>query len=252
MPKKNKPAGRRREATIYRKPVVYIPPYNYCDRWCERCRIDKDRCLLYQTEMDERLHRQIDGKGEPTPEEVAGRISRDLRSALQKVEQQVRAMGFDPEEIRRQAADAPPRKRDPIVDEAFALTRAVAAFVRENGGSFPEEAEVLRWYMTLVGPKLARAAARAEDAMERADAILQAQVVHKALAAMHAALEAIRLRRPALADAMLDILALMKRMRRQIEQRWLILPCDLLAPATGDDWWGPLRDITPTLKHFRQ
>ena len=36
----------------YRRPTAYSPPYNYCDRWCERCRIDKSRCLLWQTEMD--------------------------------------------------------------------------------------------------------------------------------------------------------------------------------------------------------
>jgi hypothetical protein len=238
---------------LYRRPVVYIPPYNYCDRWCERCRIDKDRCLLYQTEMDDRLHREIDGKGDPTPEEVAERISRDLRSALRMVEQQVRDMGFDPEEIKRQAREAPPAERDPIIEEGFALTRAVAAFVRANGAAFPEEAEVLRWYMTLPGPKLGRAAARLPgDAMEEADAVLQAQVVHKALAAMGAALDAIRGRRPALGDAMIELLALMKRLREEIEARWLRRPCELLEPAPGDAWWGPLRDITPTLKHFRR
>ena len=47
----------KKKKVRYRKPRIYIPPYNYCDRSCARCRIDKTRCLLYQTEMDDQLHR---------------------------------------------------------------------------------------------------------------------------------------------------------------------------------------------------
>src|SRR6185503_15418222 len=96
----------------YRKPTVYIPPYNYCDRWCDGCAVDKARCLLYQTEMDERLHREIDGLGE----------------------------------LPREAEPSAPRPKsdDPIVEEATLAARAVAAFVREHGGGHPRESQQLR------------------------------------------------------------------------------------------------------------
>ena len=240
--------------SCYRKPTVYIPPYNYCDRGCEHCQIDKTRCLLYQTEMDERLHREIDGLAAPTPEEVVGRIVEDARKALRQVEEQVRGMGMDPEEIRREAAAEAPRPRsdDPLVEEATLAAKAVAAFVREHGAVHPREAQELRRSLTLVGPKLGRATMEAGDELEEADNILQAQVAHRALVVIGGALEAIRRRQPELGDQMLDLLAFMKRMRGEIEQRWLARPCRILEPVEGDAWWGPLRDITPTLRHFRR
>jgi hypothetical protein len=238
----------------YRKPTVYIPPYNYCDRWCDGCTVDKARCLLYQTEMDERLHREIDGLGEPSPEEMVGRIVEDARKALRMVQDQVRVMGFVPEtEIHETAAATPrPRSDDPIVEEATLAAKAVAAFVREHGAGHPREVQLLRRSLPLVSPKLGRATMAAGDETEEADAILQAQVAHRALAAMSAALEAIRKRRPELGDQMLDLLAFMKRLRGDIQDRWLSRPCALLEPVVGGAWWGPLRDITPTLRHFRR
>jgi hypothetical protein len=238
----------------YRKPTVYIPPYNYCDRWCDGCAIDKARCLLYQTEMDERLHREIDGLGEPSAEEMADRIVEDARKALKMVEEQVRGMGMDPVAISREGgAPAPrPKSDDPLVEEATLAAKAVAAFVREHGAGHPREAQMLRRSLTLISPKLGRATMDAGDEVEEADAILQAQVAHKALAAVAASLEQIRRRDPSLGDQMLDLLAFMKRLRGDIEARWLRRPCELLEPVEGAAWWGPLRDITPTLKHFRR
>jgi hypothetical protein len=234
---------------VYRRPKEYIPPYNYCDRWCERCRIDKTRCLLWQTEMDDRLHREIDGKGEPTVEEVVERMSEDARQAIRLVQEQAREMGVDLETSEREPE---PREPDPMAEEGTALARGVAAFLRQHGKDHPAEASTLRRLFMLVPPKLGRAGEPPGDEFERADAILQAQVVHRALAEMSAALEAIRMRRPDLGDAMLDLLALMKRMRSDIERRWLSQPCDLLEPVEGDVWWGPLRDVTPALKSLRR
>jgi len=238
----------------YRKPVVYFPPYNYCDRWCDSCAIDKSRCLLYQTEMDERLHREIDGLDEPTPEEMVGRIVEDARKALRIVEEQVRGMGLDPEALTAEAEPAAPRRKseDPIVEEATLLAKGTAAFLREHGSAHPREAQVLRRSLTLVAPKLGRAAAEALDETEEADSILQAQVAHRVIAAMAAALEAMRRRDPSLGDAMLDLLAFMQRMSADIGRRWLEKPCELLEPLEDGSWWGPVRDITPTLRHFRR
>jgi len=238
----------------YRKPIAYIPPYNYCNRECGRCAIDKSRCLLYQTEMDERLHREIDGLGEPTAEEMVERIMVDARKALRMVEEQAREMGFDPGEDKRGAGELPSRKpgNDPIVEEATLLARGTAAFVRDHGGDFPEEMRVLRRSFLLVAPKLGRATMDAIDSLQEADAILQAQVAHRSLAEMASTFDGLRRRYPALADAMLDLLALIQRLRVGIERRWLSKPSDHLEPVTSSAWWGPLRDITPTLKHFRR
>jgi len=238
----------------YRRPVVYIPPYNYCDRWCDGCSIDKSRCLLYQTEMDERLHREIDGLGEPTPEEMIGRIVEDARKALRLVEDQVREMGMDPRVLQQEAESAAPRPKseDPIVGEATLLARGIAAFLRRHGEAHPREAQLLRRILTLPAPKLGRATLEPGDEMQEADGILQAQVAHRALASMAAALETIRRRDPSLGDSLLDLLAFLQRLAADVEERWLRKPCELLEPVEDDSWWGPVRDITPTLRHFRR
>jgi len=238
----------------YRRPTIYIPPYNYCDRICERCTIDKSKCLLYQTEMDEFLHREIDGRGEPTVDETVDRILQDTRKALEMVEVQAREMGIDVEDLKREARQAPPEPEPlpAIVEEAGLLARGLSAFLREHGAAFPREAAVLRRHLTLPGAKLGRASDPAQDEVEVADSILQAQVVHRVLVGAAAALESIRRARPSLGDAMLDLLRLMRSLRDEIESRWLALPCAILEPAPGAEWWGPLRDITPTLKYFRR
>jgi hypothetical protein len=240
---------------IYRRPRVYIPPYNYCDRMCDRCAIDKSKCLLYQTEMDERLHREIDGLGEPTPEETVDRILKDTRLALEMVEEQAKEMGVDVQGVRREAEEETPRERrelPPIVQEAALLARGVSEFLRDHGRDFPEEAAYLRRNLTLPGAKLGRASTPALDEIESADSILQAQVVHRVLSGMASALESIRRARPTLGDLVIDLFRLIQSLRVEIEDRWLSLPSAVLEPGPGGEWWGPLRDITPTLKYFRR
>jgi hypothetical protein len=239
---------------LYRRPLAYLPPYNYCDRWCGHCAIDKTKCLLYQMEMDDHLHREIDGAPEPTADEVVRKRARDLRTAQERVEEQMREMGVDPDEVRRRAAEDPPRprEREPIVEEAAALARGVAGFVRAHGSRFSREAEVLRWFMAMPVSKLHRATGPEEDEFEAADHILQAQAAHRALGRLSGALDSVRRQSPGLTDEMLDLLALLKRLAGEIEERWLARPSGLLAPATDEEWWGPLRDITPTLRQFRR
>ena len=237
----------------YRRPNVYIPPYDYCDRRCERCTIDKERCLLWQTEMDERLHREIDGKGEPDAEEQIRLMVEDVKSAVRMVEEQAKEMGIDlAKEVPLQPPPGP-AEQDPLVAEARIVARATAEFLRAHGPQFPKEADVLRWHHTMVMPKLGRAANLKEaDDNEAADAILQAQIAHRMLSEMSAAFESMRKARPELGDEMLDLLALMKRMREEIEARWLSKPNPLLESAADGRWWGPLRDVSGTLKSFRR
>lgn len=236
----------------YRKPLTYIPPYNYCDRRCARCAIDKTRCLVYQVEMDERLHREIDGVEDPASGEAVTQVLLNTRNALRLVEEQAREAGVEWEGGGADPIPVAPRpqKPDPLVERAAAAGRSAAAFLRDHGRDFAEEAETLRHHFSLPAIKLGRATLEAADDYELADRILSAQVAHKALGEVYAALEAIRRRRPALGDAMLDLLAEIQSLRGEIDRRWLSAPCRLLVPVEGGEWWGPLRDVTEALKRL--
>ncbi len=242
--------------TNYRRPKVYIPPYNYCDRWCERCRIDKARCLLYQAEMDERLHREIDGRGEPSPDEILEQMAADMKQAVRLVQEQAKEMGVDLEEAVKAAPPSRAKEPEdaPLTRDALAIARGVAAFLREHAEEIPEEAAVLRRLHLLPGPKLGRALSNEEEADEvsAADAILQAQVAHRALGETLSVIEAAGRKKPALMDGALELLALVRRLQKDIEETWFSRPNALLEPCEGAEWWGPLRDVTPTLKHLRK
>ena len=44
-------------------------PFNFCDRWCERCIPEKQmRCKLYQDELEQKLACIAHGKDEHDPE----------------------------------------------------------------------------------------------------------------------------------------------------------------------------------------
>src|SRR6185436_4463481 len=104
--------------------------------------------------MDERLHREIDGLGEPSAEEMVGRIVEDARKALRLVEDQVRDMGLDPQTLKREGEQDAPRAKsdDPLVEEGMLAAKAVAAFVREHAGGHPREAHLLRRSLALLAP----------------------------------------------------------------------------------------------------
>jgi hypothetical protein len=244
--------------TTYRRPKVYVPPYNHCDRWCERCRLDKTRCLLYQAEMDERLHREIDGRGEPTPDEMMRKMAEDVQQAIRLVQEQAREMGVDLDQAAAAAPPPPPRaprpESGPMVRDGAAIAGATAAFLREHGKEIPEEAAALRRLHLLPGPKLARAISQDgfEDEMSAADAILQAQAAHRALGEMLATFEAAGRKKPALLDGVLELLALVRRLQKEIEEAWFSRPNALLEAYEGGEWWGPLRDVTPTLRQLRK
>ena len=141
---------------------------------------------------------------------------------------------------------------DPIVAEGLALAKGVAAVLRAYGSEFPEERDLLRKLHTIPGPKLTRATVTGGDDFEEADRILQAQVAHRALGEMTDALQAARKQAPRRTDAILDLLTLIQSMSREIESRWFEKPSEYLEPVIDTVWWGPLRDITPTLRHFRR
>jgi hypothetical protein len=230
---------------LYRRPIGHVPPYSYCDRDCASCAIDKDRCLLYQRESDERLHREIDAAPRPEPQEVSARAVREGRRLLE----QVRRLGLDSDEEPASAA-SPKVEEDPLATRGSEYSRALAALLRERASDLVPAAPALRRLMTLVGPKLHRAATPGRDEAERADAILQAQAAHRALVRVRELLVSLGASRRGLTDAALDLLAEGRRLESEIESRWLSQPNSLLEAVGDGPWWGPLREIPAPLRLY--
>lgn len=68
-------------------------PYNFCDRWCERCTHEKQMCCkLYQDELEQKMICIAHGKEPSDPEitaEVMKRQYKDLEDLIEEHEEEI-------------------------------------------------------------------------------------------------------------------------------------------------------------------
>jgi hypothetical protein len=241
-------------ASVYRKPKFYLAPYNYCDRWCERCIIDKTKCEIYQMSMNDRLHHIADGVDPDAPEVVAADISRNFSATIALLREKAKEMGIDLDRVEIPPEDRKPARRrfedDPWISRAMVIAKAVAQFIADHRADlardFREPYEVLAFYHHQPGAKLARLQRFEEEAADEfitASAILSAQIAHQGLVRMLDAFLTIFEKRPAWRDEALDTMARMQALAKDVEAAWLVKPCrKLTAVKKGEPWWGPLKE----------
>lgn len=246
---------------VYRRPTEYIPPYNYCDRWCARCRIDKTKCEVYQRETNDRLHHEIDGVDPDDTDVVIADVKKNFDEALLMLREKAKELGIDLDKVEDAPEPAPtprPRKRDPLFERAREIAAGVGAFLRDHRAElakeFKAQHEVLAWHYLQVGAKIGRAMFRDDgerDEYEEAADILTAQIAHLGLSRMLAAIQEICAVRTAWRDETLSTLSAMQKLMKEIEKRWLSKKSALLEPVKGNRWWGPLR-TAPILRRKRK
>jgi hypothetical protein len=263
-----------RPKPAYRKPREYIPPYNYCDRWCERCRIDKACCMVYQSTTDSELEAVSEGRDTSSADFTADEARGSLADAMEMLGEMAREQGIDLEAAAREAEEQRPGevesgeggpKRPPLLEKAMTFSTDVHAFLgehrdaleaagREQGVSF----DALFWHHTMAGPTLARIlfdrGSRDPEIAPYVDAadILSAQVAHKALLETEAGLLQVMRFLPSLTDETIGYLARGKALREALEDGWLSRESALLEPVGDGPWWGPLENAGEALEHLRE
>lgn len=260
-----------RKRIAYRKPTFYLPPYNYCDRFCEDCAIDKACCTLFQTGMDHELEAVMKGDDVTGMDHAMSELKENLSDALAMLEEAAEEQGLDLEELKREAGDGREEwEGEPcaLLEEAKALTREIDDFAREHRLAL-EAAEsagadlrdFYRFY-PLPAPKLARFlglpdripardASEEEEAFERemeATDILSAQIAHRALVETERGFLEILKVQPALTDTVIDFLARGKGIRETLEQEWLARENPFLKPVGDGPWWGPLENADEAVR----
>lgn len=147
-------------------------PFNFCDRWCERCIHEKQmRCKLYQDEIEQKLTCIAHGKDEndlEITEQVMRRQLEDMGKKLQSaIEEQGIDIDFEQEDFSATEETANPRK--PLKDDPLLATaheyflRAheflKATFYDENtpAAKLIGDFETVSWYHALLKVKLQRA-----------------------------------------------------------------------------------------------
>ncbi len=184
-------------------------PYNFCDRWCERCPLDtQNRCTLYMEELDRRITNIAHGRDEDDLEI----LKEDLENKLDEIEshtQQCEQEGYfdfpefsssnydednNYEEIKEKQEQL---QRHPLQVFANNYMHRIHDFLKE---AFYPKAEsmaqdlrndyhVVAWYHTLLPVKLHRALCGLyardrfdeEDDFALCDAVAQLAICKKAI-----------------------------------------------------------------------
>jgi len=91
--------------------------YNYCDRWCERCRFS-DRCMVYAQEQ-EALHRhELSGEDPEDPQVFMSEVEASLGQAMSMLEEMAAEAGVDLKAAAEEPEEEPAPHGDPLFKRA--------------------------------------------------------------------------------------------------------------------------------------
>lgn len=232
--------------------------YNYCDRWCERCKYT-DRCFLFQREVAQGID---PFKTDYSSEESWAYVSKCFTEAIELLCKYAEEEGIDlnnlpeveEEPLSEKAARLEAKGRE-VQLEYLLLARA---FFEENKAYFEEkgqeavrwvemglsgeedtlsrwnrindQAEVIKWYMFFIGAKVQRAAQGLDgmqddiwESPEQSDANRTARILMVAIDRSIAAWRVLLKVFPEKEAVILQALSLLVQLRRMTEDafpRW--------------------------------
>jgi len=225
--------------------------YNYCDRWCERCKYT-DRCLSFQ--------RQIEAGMDPLttdiPEEQAWEyIGKCFADAMKMLQQVAEEEGIDLDSMEEVEEIPPSEKAARFVEKTKALhdkyLRLSQGFFEQNGAYFEEkgeesirwvemgmdseeatlaqwqrvndQVEVIHWYRHFIGAKLDRASSGIDemhhehwDSPVQSDANRTARILMVAIDRSMAAWRVLHHVFAEKEETILQMLAVLARLRKMV------------------------------------
>jgi hypothetical protein len=146
-----------------------LTPYNFCDRWCERCpSLKKDGCKLYQEEFDAKLQFIADGKDWDKWQTVFEVVKKKLhgnKTILAGMTEQadIPLYDFDEEFLKEHEDMSKKVYQHPLFKKAMDYGTKTSQFIEESLRQ-EEDAlaeaishyEALMWYHTLLPSKIQR------------------------------------------------------------------------------------------------
>lgn len=173
-------------------------PYNFCDRWCERCIAEKQNsCRLYLDEFEQKLTCIAHGK-EPDDPEITSEIMRlQYETVEEKLENFIEENGIEFEELDEEfqkllkeqeefieknplhkTAEVYHKKAHQLLEEKF--------YKKTTAAKYTSEFEIVAWYHTLLPAKLHRALCAFHEPATKGDislndAVAQFEICKKAI-----------------------------------------------------------------------
>lgn len=210
-------------------------PYNFCDRWCERCLHERQiHCEVYQDEFEQKITCIAHGREPDDPEITAEVVKRQFEETEKFIEECTEESEIDFDDI-----DNPEFEKirehikfvenNPLLDTAEQYRKKCRSFLNNTfykpGKIKPEfvhDFETLSWYHTLLPVKLRSALCgfhepASEGDISLYDAIAQFEICKKAIKESINALRKIDPNLPYYHLEILELLALLHNIHSRIE-----------------------------------
>ena len=223
-------------------------PYNFCDRWCERCVHETQvRCILYKDELERKTTCIAHGRDEDDPEVTKAVMDAQYGEFGEKLREYVDKLGIDldnpdideadldeghmidvetlPEEIQKHIRFV---ENNHLLATAEQYRKRAHDFLKEtfykDGKKYAKldlDFQTVSWYHTLLSAKLQRALSGfhepvSENELGLYDAIAQFQVCKKAITQSVAALRKIWTNYPDFAQQIQVMMALLNNIHSRI------------------------------------
>lgn len=209
-------------------------PYNFCDRWCERCSHERQmRCRLYLDEFEQKITCIAHGRDPDDPEitvEVIRRQYEELDKILEEYEEEldIDFDAVDDPEFEKIKAHIKFVENNPLPKTAEQYFKKADKFLKETfykkENKWPElnyDFKTVVWYHTLLSAKLQRALAgfhepACEGEFALYDAVAQFEICKKAIQQSIAALQNINGTRSSYAGQITVLIALLHNIHSRI------------------------------------
>lgn len=210
-------------------------PYNFCDRWCERCSHEKQiRCKLYQDKFEQKITCIAHGRNPNDPEitaEIMKKQYEDLEDRIEDLGEEIE-INFDEiddpefekikEHIKFVENNPLPLAVEQYRKKAYAFLKD--SFYKEKKIKFEltYDFETVAWYHTLLPVKLQRALAGFHEPVNEHefalyDAVAQFEICKKAISKSIKALRNIAEKDKNLQSSITQLLALLHNMFSRIK-----------------------------------
>ena len=242
----------KRLEEIYQKNAEFekTSPYNFCDRWCERCAHEKQiHCRLYKDELERKITCIAHGKDEDDPEITKAVMEAQYKEVDEALSEHMDKFGIDldnpdidkNELDEEDAIDLEDLPRDiqkhirfvennPLDNTVKNYSHKAHAFLKETfygdkkmAREFRCDFETISWYHTLLPAKLNRALAgfhepACEGDLALYDAVAQFQICKKAITQSIEALRRVSRHYVSFRSSIQVMLALLNNIHSRIEK----------------------------------
>jgi len=157
--------------------------YNYCDRWCEKCKKTK-KCMVYYNEQVDKLEMQKNGLDPDDLKNVLSAVSKRLSQTMEMILSDCKKRGIDLTLTAKEEDDYKKRKQKTIINNEYLykLSQSFYKKMIEWFESVPsldiveyrEAYQWLGWHGTIISAKIYRAlSSKIESEFEADDFLLQ-------------------------------------------------------------------------------